>query len=332
MDLWALRRIISKGDEIEAWTTREIKQEGDFIRPDKGRRIKVKVRLVVEKVSFDHELGRLRIRGPIVASSNESVSKGSYHSIEIIPSSELTLFKQLLPSQYQLLTKRASIKPIIIVAIDSREAGVGLLKGLSLEYCGTVMSGASGKFYKQDYSYAIAQYIAKVSEFIEGITQNHADAEVILLGPGQTKNQLANKLNGLAKFQVIEGFDLAGEDGVRLAINDARLKSILKGTEYEHAESIMEEAKRRLARDDSRLAIGFSNCSKAVDFGAVESLLLSDELFKVLDEEDVVKLANDAERIGANVMLIDSSTLLGLQVSRMGGAVALLRFRIDFNQ
>jgi len=329
MDLWIIRRIINKGDNVEAWTTREVKQEGDFVRPDKGRRIKVRIRLMVEHLSFDSELGRLKIRGIITGTSDESVSKGVHHSIEVTPSTEIVLLREITPEQSRMISRSSSYKSFVIISLDSREAGIGILKGLSFSYLGTIRSEISGKLFRQDYSKHMNQYISNITETVLGIINKNPNSEIILLGPGQTKNLLANKLREVTKqLQLIEGFDVTGEDGARLAVNDVRLKSILKGTEYEYAQSILEEAKVRLAKNDTRIAIGFSTCEIAVNARAVESLLLADELFRKVSEEKIVQLANDAEKLGAKVILVDSSTLLGIQIGRMGGAVAILRYHV----
>src|SRR5579885_283808 len=322
MDLWILRRIIKKGDDVEAWTTREIKQQGEFVRPDKGRRIRVKIRLSVEQLSFDNELGRLRIRGIITGTNDESVSKGVYHSIEVVPSTEIILLREITPDQIRIIS-RSQYKSFVIISLDSREAGIGILKGLSFSYLGTIRSDVSGKLFQQDYSKHMSQYINNILETVL--------EEIIKLGPGQTKNQLANKLQETTKqLQVIDGFDVTGEDGAKIAVNDTRLKSILKGTEYEYAQSVLEEAKIRLARNDNRIAMGFSACRIAVKEKAVEALLLADELFKSVNEEQILEVANDAERQGAKVILVDSSTFLGVQIGKMGGSVATLRYPVDF--
>jgi protein pelota len=330
MDLWILRRIIKKGDDVEAWTTREIKQQGEFVRPDKGRRIRVKIRLSVEQLSFDNELGRLRIRGIITGTNDESVSKGVYHSIEVVPSTEIILLREITPDQIRIIS-RSQYKSFVIISLDSREAGIGILKGLSFSYLGTIRSDVSGKLFQQDYSKHMSQYINNILETVLEVIKKNPDSEIIILGPGQTKNQLANKLQETTKqLQVIDGFDVTGEDGAKIAVNDTRLKSILKGTEYEYAQSVLEEAKIRLARNDNRIAMGFSACRIAVKEKAVEALLLADELFKTVNEEQIVELANDAERQGAKVILVDSSTFLGVQIGKMGGSVATLRYPVDF--
>src|SRR5437867_12785032 len=90
-DLFTLRRIIKKGDKLTGDTTRAIKQEKDFSRPDRGERIKIRVALDVEKISIDDVVDRLRVQGTIAESDSESVSKGSHHSMALMIGQPVTL-------------------------------------------------------------------------------------------------------------------------------------------------------------------------------------------------------------------------------------------------
>jgi protein pelota len=47
-----------------------------------------------------------------------------------------------------------------------------------------------------------------------------------------------------------------------------------------------------------------------------------------VDENSVVKLLNSVESSRGNTFLIDSSTDLGVQVSKLGGVIALLRYKL----
>ena len=93
-DLFNLRRIVQQGDTIVGDTTRVIKQEKDYSRPDKGERIKVRIALTVEKISLDDVLDRLRIGGTISESSNELVPHGSHHSFILKVNDGITIKKK----------------------------------------------------------------------------------------------------------------------------------------------------------------------------------------------------------------------------------------------
>ena len=93
-DLLNLRRIIKENDKVIGDTTRVLKQEKDYSRPDKGERIKIRVALIVEKISLDDVLDRLRISGTISESSNESVPHGSHHSFILKVNDGITISKK----------------------------------------------------------------------------------------------------------------------------------------------------------------------------------------------------------------------------------------------
>jgi len=93
-DLLTLRRIIMEGDRIIGDTTRVIKQEKDFARPDRGERIRIRLSMDVEKLSLDNVLDRLRIKGVIAESTNESVPHGSHHSFIVKIDDAITIFKK----------------------------------------------------------------------------------------------------------------------------------------------------------------------------------------------------------------------------------------------
>jgi protein pelota len=332
-DIWTLRRIISKGDQVQSWTTREVKLEGEFQRPDKGRRVSVKVKVEVEAVHYDNDLGRLRIKGRITESDNELVPHGSYHSIDVEPTSDVTLWRDGYPSWLLgLLSKRSKVESTIIVALDSREAGVGILTGVTLKLYGVVESGISGKAYAQDHDKLARVYFRAIADLLRTILQASPEARLVLAGPGNLKNQFNNYMAGSAfpsKAAILEGFDLAGEDGVRLLLSNEAFRGLLADTEFSHVQKLVDQAKISLAKGDGRLAMGLANCQAAALLGAIESLLISDAVFGLTEEDTVVELANGVEAKAGEVVLLDSSTLLGAQVDGMGGAIALLRYSIS---
>ena len=74
-DLLVLRRVIQKQDKIVSDTTRVIKQDKDYSRPDRGERIKVRISLEVEKIALDAVFDKLRISGTILETTNDAVTK-----------------------------------------------------------------------------------------------------------------------------------------------------------------------------------------------------------------------------------------------------------------
>src|SRR5207249_1976169 len=118
---FTLRRIIQKGDRLVGDTTRAIKQEKEFARPDKGERVKIRVALDVEKISIDDVVDRLRVQGTIAESDSESVSKGSHHSMTLMKEGDQIIMFGPGETKRRLgnfLTQLSSYKERKIQAID----------------------------------------------------------------------------------------------------------------------------------------------------------------------------------------------------------------------
>jgi protein pelota len=332
-DLWTIRRIVSPGDLVSGETTRVVKEVGDYVRPDKGERISVSVTLKVERISLDSALERLRILGEIVSTSNEMVSKGGSHSLVVTPNKRIGLRKEHLNHLDIALLKKSRNEEssFLLIAIDRREAGLGLIKGVHLQIFPAVQSGFSGKFYHQAHK-PVEPYFRRVGEMAQSVFQPGRD--VYVFGPGTTKNEfvnwLANDGSPLAESaHLVEGIDSAGDDGIYLALHSKGLREKVAASRIGRAAEMLEEVLRRIAVGDERLALGFSDALTAAESGAVDSLLVSDRIFELgVEEDSVITLLNTVEDRRGVTFLIDPSTDLGTQVSRLGGVVALLRYSV----
>jgi len=328
-DLWALRRVVEPGDLLTTLTTRSIKRQGEFVRPDKGERILVRITLEVEKTTIDSTLNRLRVFGKIVEASDESVKKGAHHSFLITPEKKIELQKTAFNDLHLNILKKAysSDPSFLIVAVDRREAAIGRVKGAHLKLITTIESLAGGKAYSEGN---ITQaYYGKIIEALKASSRE--DERIYIVGPGPTKNALVNLLKNVNKIGervvVVEGVDVAGEDGVRMALKSQSLQQLLKDYKIVKASLLVKEVLQRIAKSDGRVAIGLEEVAKAAETGAVEYLLILDQAFaEEAKEETIVQLLNKVEAARGQIYLLDSSTEVGLQISALGGIVALLRF------
>ncbi len=332
-DLWTLRRLLAPGDTVVTRTSRVSKREGDYTRPDKGERIKVTIALEVEGVSLDSSVGRVRIRGRIVEASDESVTKAGSHSVIVSPGQELTIKKEgWRPSDTRILnSSTVSERRFLLVAVDRREAGVGLLAGSHLTLVSTVESGASGKGGANQKEVDMQPYFRKVLELLKA-TWREGDV-VVVAGPGNTKlilENLVRKDPDLRKNEtLVEGFDLAGSDGVRALVKSEGFRKVASDSVLVEVQEAVEEAIKRISRGERRIAYTLPRVSEAAKAGAVEKCMVSDDVFATnVDENALVETLNLVEEKGGKVFLCDSSLETGKQVSALGGMVALLRYAL----
>ena len=338
-DLFSLRRIIESGDYVVADSTRVIKQVGEYARPDKGERIKVRVSIRVENISFDQSIDRLRIAGIITDSSNELVSKGTHHSMTLRVGDSVTIDKGRKWSDLEvnILRKSGDASSFILIAIDTQEAAIAKLSGTHLEIIPNIYSGKSGKRYPQ-----ATKKDSKTESFFGDISRTITDLFIvekdrlraIIFGPGETKrrfyNFLANTTELLEKnvFLVLEGIDVAGEDGIYVFLRSSAMKEVMDTSKLASVSSILDEVMYLVSKSEIKFAIGIHEVRNAASMKAISRLVLSDSIFKTAAESDVIKLLNLLEGQGVKVYAVDSSTDIGMRVSALGGIVALLRYAI----
>lgn len=319
-DLITLRRIVNKGCYVKADTTRLVKPRGEYQRPDRGERVKVKITLEVEKVKLDGSLGKLRVLGKVIESSSELVERGCHHSISITPGDVIGLRKEGLDPM--LLGERE--EGFVLVAIDYRSGGVGLLVGSSLKTIQEVRSEMGGKMYRSRE--VIGRYLEDVVKLVRDFCK---DCKVVVSGPFDVKLELAKRLREIGyEVRILEGLDVSGRDGVMLMLGSEQFRKAVKGCKMAEVARVIDEFSRRLYKSSETVALGFEEVSRASEFGAVKSLIISDEAFRFIEESGFIDLIDLVEKMGGKVYLVDGSTSQGKQVSLNGGLIALLRYPI----
>ena len=329
-DLLNLRRIIKEDDKIIGDTTRVLKQDKDYSRPDKGERIKIRIALTVEKISLDDVLDRLRIGGTISESSNESVPHGSHHSFILKINDGITISKKKwLPIEKNLLVSSNNQVGFVLVAIDTGDCGIARLRGTHLEFIPNIYSGSSGKRYKTNFN--IEKFFEQIQQAVSTVFKE--GDSIVIFGPGETKKRFGNfiqKSQNTQKYkvQVVEGIDSSGEDGIYIFTKSQTMKEIMSDSKLAKVSSIIDEIMLLANKKSRKFTMGFDETFNANQIGAVESLVFSDKAIQD-NEQKMIDFLNDVESKGVKIYSVDSSTDIGLRVTGLGGIVSLLRYAIE---
>jgi len=329
-DLLNLRRIIKENDKVIGDTTRVLKQDKDYARPDKGERIRVRISLIVEKISLDDVLDRLRVGGTISESSNESVPHGSHHSFILKINDGITISKKKWSSiEKNLLKSNNNQVGFVLIAIDTGDCGIARLRGTHLEFMPNIYSGSGGKRYKTNFN--IEKFFEQVQQAISTVLKE-GDL-IVIFGPGETKKRFSNfiqKSQNFQKFniQIVEGIDSGGEDGIYIFTKSQTMKEIMSDSNLAKASSIIDEVMVLANKKSRKFTMGFDETFNANQMGAVESLVFSDKAIQD-DEQKMIDFLNDVESKGVKIYSVDSSTDIGLRVTGLGGVVSLLRYAIE---
>ncbi len=329
-DLLNLRRIIKDEDKVIGDTTRVLKQDKDYSRPDKGERIKVRIALTVEKISLDDVLDKLRIGGTISESSNESVPNGSHHSFILKIGDGVTISKKKwLPIEKNLLVSSNNQTGFVLVAVDTADCGIARLRGTHLEFIPNIYSGSGGKRYKTNFN--IEKFFEQVQLAVSTVLKE-GDV-IVVFGPGETKKRFTNFIQKSQKIQkykiqVVEGIDSGGEDGIYIFTKSQTMKEIMSDSKLAKVSSIIDEVMLLANKKSQKFTMGFDETFNANQMGAVESLVFSDKAIQD-NEQKMIDFLNDVESKGVKIYSVDSSTDIGLRVTGLGGIISLLRYAVE---
>lgn len=334
-DLFTLRRVIERGDYVIADTTRVVKQEKEYGRPDRGERVKVRLSIKVDRIELDASVDRLRIAGNIANTDNELVSRGTHHALSVQAGDMITIDKdrRWQDAELRLLKKSAGggTASFLLIAIDTQEAAVARLTGTHVKVIPNIYSGQSGKRYASSpRSASLETFFSDTAKTAVSVLGEND--KIIIFGPGETRRRFYNALDRLGlpkeRAQVVDGVDVAGEDGVFVFLRSEKAREVMGQTKMAAVSSILDQVMSMVRRGENKFAMGVKEVAQAADARAVEVVVFSDSVFKTADEDEVVRMLNAVEAAGAKTYAVDSSTDMGLRVSSLGGMIALLRYSL----
>lgn len=224
-----------------------------------------------------------------------------------------------------------------LVAIDRREATLGLLMGKKIKILQKISSYVPGKTEKGGQSAArfrriregmAKEFYRKVAELIKKEFFEMKNLQGILLGgPGPTKEEFLKEGNLVTALQdkiiAMKDIGYADEHGLKLLVESSA--DVLAGQEIIYEKKILERFFDMLGKQKDKTAYKEKEVEKALNYGAVDTLLLS----KKLKKADIKKFEKKANETSVKVELISVDTEEGVQFWNLGGIGAMLRFEIQ---
>ncbi len=330
-DLYVLYLLIDKGDLLYGWTTREFRTR----KHEKGERKKIYVGLRVETLEYHAFRGCLRVRGVIVEAPEwfDGII-GSHHTMELIRGVRYRLVKSesfditLLQKVLDLFSR--SHARALIVSIGDEETTIAHCRVFGIEVVTSIVNRhVTGKAAEADRSKQFEKYAEDIVRQVKALVKPSDIDYVVIAGPSRVldyvKDLVMEGLKSLNKpikvVQLSEG-GLAGIYELQTYASDA-LADILRF----HELKLVDEVFDKLARGRGDVAIGIEEVKKALEQGAVQHLLITDELYKELGPE-IRELVSMLVRTGAGLVIVPSFTNAADKLRGLGGIAALLRYEL----
>lgn len=322
-DLWVLDKVLEKGDLVSAKTTRKFVSESG-----KTDRKEVRLKICVEGIEFKSSPGRLHILGTIVEGRPEKfISIGVHHSLEVAPGASLGIKKEWKSYQLEKVNEavKASKRPkIALVAMDDEEAEVAILSHFNITTKATISSGKSGKLFKSEDKKG--KYFQEIVNTLKGSGVN----KFIVAGPGFSKDDFKmyceEKFPEIASQMVVEGIGHAGPTGIREILKRGVPDKVAEESRLAKETVLVEKILGELAKG-GLVTYGIKEVEKAVGYGAVSELVVTDHFFQT-NRDLAEALLDKANKARAEVHIISSEHEAGRKIDSLGGIVALLRFNV----
>jgi len=337
-DLWHLYNIIYQGDQVYAKTTREIKIQQEYARPQQGRRVSVFLGLQVERVFWDRSLNRLRVHGVISDVPEDIGGKGSHHTLNVVVGQPLTIIKsRWLKHQVDRLEKASHVEtPLVVLAsIDDEEFAVAVLRQYGLEVKVEKRIRLPSKLEAEKRDEALKGYFKEALHSLREIWAN-LKCSIVILGLGFVKNSFVNYVKDVAQDVAtaivdVKGVNSSGVTGINEAVRSGVLTKTLKHVRMAEETGLVEEVLARLGRGIANVAYGFDEVAKATQYGAVEKLLIADTMLRESTDEkrtDLEKIMREVEQRAGQITVVSTEHEAGTKLQGLGGIAALLRFQI----
>jgi protein pelota len=317
-DLWHLQHLIAPGDLVFALTFRSVDAASDKIRPEKTEKRPVRLGIRIERVEFSEHGVRLRLSGLI----EHGVDIGAHHTLNVETGYEISVIKAWRPLDRERIARsvKASVYGIIhILTIEEGEAELFRLRQYGPESVIT-LTGGSGKGAETESRTGFFEQILSVISDITG--------PLIIAGPGFIKDDFVryakSKSSASAERGVVVETRRIGRGAVQEVIGKGALDKLFDDLQLSREVRMMDEVLMRIAKDGA-VTYGRAEVTCAIEFGAVEQVLIVDSLLR---DPEIMKIIETAESMRAAVVILSSQFEPGERLSALGGIAALLRYKM----
>jgi protein pelota len=317
-DLWHLQHLIAPGDLVFATTFRSVDTASDKIRPEKVEKRPVRLGIRIERVEFSEHGVRLRLSGII----EHGIDIGAHHTINVETGYEISVIKAWRPLDRERIERsvRAAVYGVIhILTLEEGEAELFRLRQYGPESVITLTAG-SGKgaetgsrtgFFSQ-----VLSYIADIS------------GPLIIAGPGFIKDDFVkyakNQSSPAAERAVVVETRRIGRGAVQEVIGKGALEKLMDDLQLSREVRMMDEVLMRISKDGA-VTYGRAEVTRAIEFGAVEQVLVVDTLLR---DPEIIRIIETAESMRASVVVLSSQFEPGERLTALGGIAALLRYTL----
>ncbi|GKY99981.1 hypothetical protein MPSEU_000951600 [Mayamaea pseudoterrestris] len=343
-DLWHAFNLLQVGDLVRCTTVRKVVKES-ATGSTSSNKMRLMLTIQLQKVDFDPEVLQVRLSGP-VTSENDNVRMGAMHTLTLELTQNFSIEKECW-DQVFLDRIDEAVNPerqaeIAAVVMQSGLAHVCLVTGALTIVKSRIETNIPKK------RTGSSQHDKAITKFYEAVYRailQHIDftkIKCILLGsPGFVKDDFYQYLlqesvrrddrpfvENKSKFVLCKASS-GHKHALEEVFADPGVMAQMSDTKFAQEVEVLQRFMKMMNDDPDRAYYGFDHVSKAHEQLAIESLLVTDELFRSSDVKTrrlYVQLVESVRATGGKVFIFSSMHVSGQQLQQVSGVAALLRY------
>ncbi|KAK7474489.1 hypothetical protein BaRGS_00034243 [Batillaria attramentaria] len=346
-DMWHAYNLIQVGDTLRSTTIRKVTTESATGSVNASK-VRTTLTVQVEAIDFDTQACVLRVKGRNVC-ENQYVKMGAYHTLDLEMNRPFTLYKHEWDS-VTLERIESACDPTQTADLAAVVMQEGIAHVCLVTNHMTLVRAKIETSIPRKRKGLCDQHTKGLNRFYDQIIQailRHVNFDVVkcvlVASPGFVKDQFAEYMfsqavkqdyrvltDNKAKFVLVHassGF----KHSLKEVLSDPAVTARLADTKAAGEVKALDDFYQMLQSDPDRAFYGLRHCEKAVELQAVETLLVSDELFRSQDVQQrkrYVALVDNVRENGGEVRIFSSLHVSGEQLGQLSGVAAILRFPI----
>lgn len=350
-DMWHAYNLIMRGDRLTASAIRKVVTESSTGSVSASR-VHTTLTICIEKIDFDPPSGSLHLNGRVVR-ENKYVKMGQYHTLDLELNRNFTVTKN--NDGWDSVAMQA-IKDACDPAERAEIGAVVMHEGLAniclvtdfMTILRQRIDVSIPRKRKGDTTNAREKGTERFYDAVYQGILRHLPIEnlkvILLASPGFIADGLKNYIMATAtntsNSTVLKSrskFVLAHcSSGHLHALNELlkspALQSKVSNTRFIKESRAVDSFYDMMTTDENRAWYGVKVVEKAIERGAVKTLLVSNALFRsqnIAERRRYVSMVDAVKEVGGEALVLSSVHESGIRLDGLGGVAAILSFPVE---
>lgn len=347
-DMWHTYNLLAKGDQLKSTTLRKVTTESSTGSTG-SQRVRTTLTIKVEDIDFDTQACMLRVKGRNIQ-ENQYVKMGAYHTLDLELNRKFTLAKEcwdtIALERIDLACDPVQHADLAAVVMQEGIAHVCLVTSSM-----TLVRAKIDVNIPRKRKGMCAQHAKGMEKFFETVYQaiiRHVNFSIVkcvlVASPGFVKDQFyeymfqqASKTDNKTLLENKGTFVLVHassgfKHSLQEVLADPAIANKLSDTKAASETKSLDQFYTMLSTEPSKAFYGLKHVQKANESQAIDTLLISDKLFRcndVAQRKLYVRLVDSVRDNGGEVKMFSSLHPSGEQLDQLTGIAAILRFPME---